>query len=179
MLWISFVFMASAGLMVIGHIAAYARELGIEKMAAALAAGVLSVFNAMGRPGSGTLPDKIGRAKTMFILFLIQGCIMIIFPKFAVTLMTIYIAVAIIGFNFGANFALFPSATADFFGTKNLGVNYGLVFTAYGVGGLLGPIMGARVYDATQSYTIAFTVAGILALIASGLSFALKPPKNS
>ncbi|RLG58839.1 MAG: oxalate:formate antiporter [Candidatus Hydrothermarchaeota archaeon] len=179
MLWISFVFMASAGLMVIGHIAAYARELGIEKMAAALAASVLSVFNAMGRPGSGALSDKIGRAKTMFILFLIQGCIMIIFPKFAVTLMTIYIAVAIIGFNFGANFALFPSATADFFGTKNLGVNYGLVFTAYGVGGLLGPIMGARVYDATQSYTIAFTVAGILALIASGLSFALKPPKNS
>jgi OFA family oxalate/formate antiporter-like MFS transporter len=177
-LWFMFFIMASAGLMVIGHIAAYAREQGISLVLAAFTASALSVFNALGRPGSGGLSDKIGRAKTMLILFGIQGIVMIAFPHFAKSFTTICIGAAIIGFNFGANFALFPSATADFFGTKNLGVNYGLVFTSYGAGGILGPILAAIIYDATKSYVIAFLIAGVLALIAASISLVLKPPKT-
>ena len=160
--------------MVIGHIAAYTEELGIAVMYAAVAAGVLSVFNAVGRPGAGALADKIGIAKTMLILFTLQGVMVLAFPHFATALVTIFIAVAIVGFNYGANFALFPTATADGFGVKNLGVNYGLMFTSYGVGGTLGPIMGSYVYDTTQSYTVAFTIAAVLVFVAVGLAFAYK-----
>lgn len=174
LLWISFFFMALTGLMVIGHLAAYAQERGIEPVAAALAVSTLSAFNALGRPGAGAISDKLGRATTMFILFAIQGIVVIAFPHIAISLAAIYICAAIIGFNFGSNFALFPSATGDFFGTKNLGVNYGLVFTSYGVGGVVGPIMAGYVYDVTGSYEIAFTVAGVLALIAACLSFILR-----
>lgn len=173
-LWLSFFFMALAGLMVIGHIAPYAQERGLEPLAAAFAVSILSVANAVGRPGAGALSDKIGRAMTMFVLFLIQGITLIAFPHIALELITIYICAAIIGFNYGANFSLFPSATGDFFGTKNLGVNYGLVFTSYGVGGLVGPIMAGYVFDVTGSYEIAFLVAGVLALVAAFMSFLLR-----
>lgn len=173
-LWLSFFFMALAGLMVIGHIAPYAQEHGVEPLAAAFAVSILSVANAVGRPGAGALSDKIGRATTMFLLFLIQAATLIAFPHIALTLITIYICAAIIGFNYGANFSLFPSATGDFFGTKNLGVNYGLVFTSYGVGGLVGPIMAGYVFDVTGSYEIAFLIAGVLAFIAALMSFTLR-----
>lgn len=174
MLWVMFVFMSAAGLMVIGHIAAYAMEVGLAALYAAVAAGVLSVFNAFGRPGSGMLSDRISVAKTMLILFTIQGIMMLIFPYFAVTMVRIYIVVAIIGFNFGANFALFPSITADFYGIKNLGINYGLVFTAYGVGGTLGPIIGSYIYDTTQSYTMAFTIGAMLVFTAVAIAWVFK-----
>jgi OFA family oxalate/formate antiporter-like MFS transporter len=82
--------------------------------------------------------------------------------------------VAIIGFNYGSCFALFPTATGDIFGIKNLGVNYGLVFTAYGVGGTLGPVMGSYIYDTTQSYTLAFTIAAVLVFVAVALSLVFK-----
>jgi len=174
MLWLMFVFMSAAGLMVIGHVAAYTEELGIVAMYAAVAAGVLSVFNAAGRPAAGALADKIGIVKTMLVLFTLQGVMMGIFPHFAVTLATVFIAVAIVGFNYGASFALFPTATASSFGVKNLGVNYGLIFTAYGVGGTLGPIMGSYIYDTTQSYTMAFTIAAVLVFVAVAIAFVLK-----
>ncbi len=174
MLWLTFVFMSSAGLMVIGHVAAYTEELGIAVMYAAVAAGVLSAFNALGRPGAGALADKVGVAKTMLVLFTLQGIMMLVFPHFAVSLITVFIAVAIIGFNYGSCFALFPTATGDIFGIKNLGVNYGLVFTAYGVGGTLGPVMGSYIYDTTQSYTLAFTIAAVLVFVAVALSLVFK-----
>jgi OFA family oxalate/formate antiporter-like MFS transporter len=75
------------------------------------------------------------------------------------------IGACVIGFCFGGNFALFPSATDDYFGTKNLGRNYGLVFTAYGVAGALGPFIAG-----VLEYKEAFPILGILALLAAALA---------
>jgi MFS family permease len=89
----------------------------------------------------------------------------------------------LIGFNFGGNFALFPAATADYFGNKNVGKNYGWVFTAYGVGGIVGPIMAGMFKDAgaakgVDAWHPAFIIAGIACLVAAGIGLALKPPKS-
>ncbi|MBT5711901.1 hypothetical protein HOI71_12720 [Candidatus Poribacteria bacterium] len=78
-----------------------------------------------------------------------------------------FVAAGWVGFNFGGIFALLPSATADTFGTRGLGTNYGIVFTGYGVAGIVGPIVGARVYDLTNSYAAAFTFAAILCVAAT------------
>lgn len=84
------------------------------------------------------------------------------------------VAACIVGFDFGGNFALFPSATADLFGAKNLGVNYGWVITSYGIAGVVGITAGnaARVF--TGGYSTAFSVAAVLCLISAGLAVALR-----
>jgi len=86
----------------------------------------------------------------------------------AKTPFTIFLASAWVGLNFGGNFALFPSATSDYFGSKHFGINYGWIFTAYGVAGILGPVVGGVLFDATQDYIIAFVFAGILCFLAGG-----------
>ncbi len=172
-LWVMFAFTSAAGLMVIGHIAPYSQEAGLSPMAAATAAGVLAVFNGLGRPGSGLLADKIGVLKTMLLLFAIQGVMMLVFPHLARGLVTIYVLVSIIGFLFGSIFTVFPSITADFFGLRNLGVNYGLVFTAFGAGATLGPVTASYFYDTMHSYVVAFTIAAALTFIAVVLTIVL------
>jgi OFA family oxalate/formate antiporter-like MFS transporter len=82
----------------------------------------------------------------------------------------VFLASAWVGLNFGGNFALFPSATADYFGTKNFGMNYGWIFTAYGVAGILGPVVGGVLFDVTREYIMAFVFAGILCFVAAACS---------
>jgi len=87
----------------------------------------------------------------------------------------LYLGATIIGFNFGGNFSLFPTMTADLFGTKNLGQNYGWVFTAYGVGGIIGPIMAATIRDVWQNWLAAFVISGVACLVAVVIGLTLKP----
>ena len=82
----------------------------------------------------------------------------------------IFVASAWVGLNFGGNFALFPSATADYFGKRNFGSNYGWIFTAYGVAGILGPVVGGVLFDVTGEYLLAFVFAGLLCFMAAACS---------
>jgi OFA family oxalate/formate antiporter-like MFS transporter len=88
---------------------------------------------------------------------------------------TFYLIAALIGFNFGGNFALFPAATADSFGSENVGLNYGYVFTSYGIGGIVGPILAGAVQDAGLSFFYAFIPAAIMCFIAAILGFIYNP----
>lgn len=184
LLWAMLLIGSMAGLMTIGHIASFAKKTFVSQgvtaaEAAGMAAtivGVLSILNGLGRIAWGSISDKIGRTKALFAMFLLQGVAMFALSKFAASYYVIMAFAALVGFNFGGNFALFPSATADFFGTKNIGINYGLVFTSYGVAGLLGPVLGGKVFDATQSYSQAFIIAGGLCIFASVLAFITKAP---
>jgi OFA family oxalate/formate antiporter-like MFS transporter len=178
MLWVMFTFGALAGLMVIGILKPFGIFSGLSAIVAGSAVGVLAIFNGAGRVAWGVASDKIGRHKAMGIMFALQGVMMLALMQMGSSELTLALAAAWVGFNFGGNFALFPSATADYFGTKNLGMNYGLVFTSYGVAGIVGPILGGAVFDATGSYLWAFIPAGILCLIAAGLAFVIKTPHH-
>ncbi len=169
LLWAMFVGSAMAGLMTIGIVKAAVKDVTIISEAqAATAASVLSICNALGRIFWGGISDRIGRDRAMLIMFGLQAVAM-----FTVTAgMNLGAAaaclwMALIGLNFGGNFALFPSATADAFGTRNLGVNYGWVFTAYGVGGTIGPMVAAYYKDTVKDYSPAFMVAGVLVALAT------------
>ena len=70
-----------------------------------------------------------------------------------------------------------PAATADFYGVKNLGVNYGLLFTAFGVAGVAGPILGGQIKDLSGSYTYSYLISAVMLLIGAALAFATRPPK--
>ena len=177
MLWLTFIFGATSGLMAIGQWKPMMGSiLGGMTFAPAWMGGfgrfiepvgILAVFNALGRIFWGKMSDTIGRPRSMTIMYLMQGMTFMLLVSVHSHL-AIFLASALVGLNFGGNFALFPSATADYFGTKNLGMNYGLIFTAYGVAGILGPVVGGVLFDVTEQYVMAFVFAGLLCFLAAG-----------
>ncbi len=191
-LWLVFVFSALAGLMVIYCIKLF----GIDALQhnGLANAGVITgtamawyaIFNGLGRIVWGTVSDKLGRRKSMIAMTFFQGIIMLliyhVFIKFG--LATGFIAAAcIIGFNFGGNFALFPAITADFFGNKTVGRNYGWMFTAYGIAGIAGPQLAGHFKDSSSGaagpivWMTPFIIAGVACILGGIIMIIVKPPK--
>jgi nitrate/nitrite transporter NarK len=156
-LWTMYVFGAAAGLMVIGSAASMAKvSLG---EAAFVAVAVLAVGNAGGRILAGVISDRIGRQWTLFVAFMIQSMAVLVPLYFANNAVILLFALMTIGACYGANLTLFPSATKDNFGMKSFGLNYGVMFTAWGVGGLILPRIAGMVKDITGKEDIAFYIA--------------------
>jgi len=136
-LWVTFFIGSGAGLMVIGSVAGLAKQ-SMGPMAF-VAVAIMAVGNAGGRVVGGVLSDKIGRRATLFIMLSMQAVMMFI----AMTVINsgsavlLVLLASFIGFNYGSNLCLFPSFAKDYWGTKNYGLNYGVLFTAWGVGGFV------------------------------------------
>lgn len=180
LLWVIYFIGAGAGLMVIGSISGMAKKsMGVEW--AFVAVAIMAIGNAGGRILAGTLSDKIGRRWTLCLVLLTQAVLMFIaIPLTAskdTAAVVIVLMAALIGANYGANLALFPSFTKDLWGLKNFGMNYGVLFTAWGVGGLVLPRLQQTLTAASGgSYTWSFITAGVLLLVGTGLTFLIKPP---
>ena len=179
-LWSIFIFSALAGLMVIYCIKLF----GIDALAhkGIVEAGFITgtamawyaIFNGIGRIAWGTISDRIGRKAAIIAMTILQGLTMLamyhVFIYFGLTTGFI-LASALVGFNFGGNFALFPAITADYFGNKRVGSNYGYVFTAYGIAGILGPQLAGLFKDSAQNnadpqvWMAPFIIAGVACLI--------------
>lgn len=173
MLWFMFFAGATGGLMTIGSLKTLVTALlgdGVGFQLVAFAA----IANALGRPIAGVISGKIGRGKAMAILYVLQAIALFTFNSFT-TLLPIFAAACMIYFSYGAMAAVYPSACADNYGTKNLGLNYGILFSAWGVGGIFGPILSGRIADLTGSFHLAFVVSGVILLVAAGVGFIYKP----
>lgn len=186
-LWVMFIFSAMAGLMTIGNIKNFGTEAlqkgGLSEVAAAAVttttmAIFYSIANGLGRIIWGTVSDKIGRRNSLVLMCALQGVIMILFFWMGSVPGLIYLGATIIGFNFGGNFSLFPTMTSDLFGLKYVGRNYSWVFTAYGVGGIIGPLMAGMFGDA-HNWAAAFVISGIACFVAAviGYLFLVRPSK--
>ena len=187
MIFLTFLFSAGAGIMSIGLMKLFPSqaliENGMDAAAASATAGTamavfFSLANGIGRIAWGAMSDKLGRKTSVVIMTATQGILVIAFPYMAGTTALLYLGATLIGFNFGGNFSLFPTTTADTFGTKFVGQNYGWVFLAYGVGGILGPIMGGKLGD-MNNFPLAFTIAGVGCLVAAVIAISLKPPRRA
>ncbi len=170
--------------MVIGSVSGMAKK-SMGK-AAFIAVAVMAIGNAGGRVLAGTLSDKIGRRWTLFLVLLIQAILMLVAipvtgsatsPALAIVLLA-----ALIGANYGANLTLFPSYAKDLWGLKSFGVNYGILFTAWGVGGFVLPRVQQMLYEASKdaagkgSYMSSFIVASVLLVVGTALTFLIKSP---
>ncbi|BBD07337.1 MFS transporter [Desulfovibrio ferrophilus] len=187
LIFLTFVISAGAGLMSIGLMKLYPMEAlqaaGLSKAEASGVAGTamavfFSIMNGLGRIAWGIISDKIGRKRSILIMTTTQGFFVIAFTFMAGQEHMLYLGAALIGFNFGGNFALFPTITADTFGTKRVGQNYPFVFLAYGVGGILGPILGGMLGD-MGNFPLAFTTCGIACIIGAGCIAQVKPAKRA
>lgn len=186
LIFLTFIFSAGAGLMSIGLMKLYPMEALIkngysEIEASAIAGTAMAVFfslaNGLGRILWGMLSDKLGRKTSIIAMTAIQGVVVILFTYMAGSEYLLYLGATLIGFNFGGNFALFPTITADTFGAKNVGLNYPWVFLAYGFGGIMGPILGGKLGD-MGNFPLAFTIAGIAVLCGTVLTIMVKPAKK-
>lgn len=180
LLWTMFVLAATAGLMTLGILKTFlqAANTTIDDTMAASIVGILALFNAGGRIFWGTVSDKINRTPTMLIMFGVLALAMLSFG-FMTEILILTMVACVIGLCFGGNFALFPSTTADYFGTNNVGSNYGFVFSAYGVAGILGALIPGVVIEVVKStsttitgasYMPAFLICGLGAILATGLA---------
>ncbi|MBI2454596.1 MAG: OFA family MFS transporter [candidate division NC10 bacterium] len=165
LMWIGYCLGTSAGLMTISQLIPFARSVGLPATAATLTLLIGAIGNASGRIFSGWLSDAIGRLQTLRLMILVSAIIMPILANTS-TIGVIYVLLFVVYYCYGTQLSVFPSTTADFFGTKNLGVNYGWVFTAWGVAGIVGPMIGGYMFRTYKTYTGAFYTAGILAVIA-------------
>ena len=183
LLWFMYACGAGAGLMVIAKLAMIARDqAGIEL--GFLLVAVLAVGNGGGRIAAGIASDKIGRKTTFFLCFVMQAVLVFLLSRtvsgsFLANAAVMAILSALIGANYGANLALFPSITKDFYGLKSFGMNYGLVFTAWGVGGFVLALLAGKMYDATQSFNVAYYGASILLVIAAVVTLFVRPPRSA
>jgi OFA family oxalate/formate antiporter-like MFS transporter len=173
-MWFAMALVCVGGLICIGLIPSYGNmTLGLSHTRAALAISFFAGFNGFGRPIAGFLGDKFGVVQVMIVTYIMQTMTFLFFHVFAVTLTTLYIASALLGWGYAVTLALFPVLNSICFGTKHLGVNYGILITAFGISGLA-PAVGSWLFDITGSYTSTFISAGIMAGISVGLCMVLK-----
>lgn len=176
LLWVNYLLAATAGLMLIAHLPSIAWKQA-NWSAGFILIVILSVFNALGRLGAGALSDKLGRTRAMVLVFLVQAVNMFLFSLYTSQELLI-VGSIVAGLAYGAVFSLFPTTTADFFGIKNMGVNYGLIFTGWGIAGVIGPMLGGMVADQTGSYNNGYLIAGAFLVVAAILISLMKAPRT-
>ena len=146
--------------------------------AAFVAVAIMAVGNAGGRIAAGIMSDKIGRRRTLLTCLLFQAVLM--FAGMWLTsvetpdAVLIVLLATLMGFNYGTNLSLFPAISKDLYGLRNFGVNYGFLFTAWGVGGFVLAKVSQSLVSETGSYQGSFMVAGILLVAGALLTFALR-----
>ncbi len=179
-LWMIYFVGAGAGLMVISSVAGIAKK-SLGDLAF-IAVGIMAIGNAGGRIITGVLSDKFGRNQTILAVHLFQGVLMLVSIPLVgnqgTSAVLIVLLATFIGFNYGANLALFPSIAKDLWGIKAYGVNYGILFTAWGVGGFALSKVSAMLKATTGSMTSSFIIAAILLSISGMLTLTLGGKKE-
>jgi MFS transporter, OFA family, oxalate/formate antiporter len=181
-LWFMYACGAGAGLMVISKLSPITEsQVGLLKMGSMMVAA-MAIGNGAGRILAGIVSDKIGRKPTLFGCFIVQAVLVILlsFAQPESIFSNLYLMAllsALLGANYGANLSLFPSITKDFYGLKNFGVNYGLVFTAWGIGGFVLAQTAGYIYVNYKSYEYAYYIASALLILAAIVTLLVKPPQ--
>jgi len=186
MLWAAFALSAISGLLVIGSYSAFAKtELApnvflyvIGTSDFVLIGSLAALFNGLGRIVWGKMADILTYKKAMLLMFTSQAILLFIYFTTNFNEAYFLIITCAIFFCFGGNFSLFPTATSDLFGSKNLGPNYGIVFTAYGLSGFIGATMVNAFVSVFGSYLILFIVMGIMSFGSAILAYLIKPPSR-
>jgi len=165
-LWVAYCLGTTAGTMVISQLVPFARAAGHSAAIAAFALTVGAIGSVMGRVLSGWMSDHVGRLNTLRALLLVSACAMPVLFLVREDATMFYALLAVVYYCYGTQLSVFASTSADFYGTKNIGLNYGLLLSAWGVAGVLGPFLGGRVFVMTGEYRMAFFLAAGVSVVA-------------
>lgn len=181
-LWVTFAFGSGAGLMVIGNLASIvADQIGLVAVSA-IAVSVLAIGNGAGRLLYGMLSDKIGRRAVLIIAFMFQAVLVLVLRTIVpgsvlASIPVLLIMVALIGANYGANLSVFPVITKDFYGPANFAINYGIVYTAWGLGGFMISQLGSSLKDLFGDFSNAYLMAASILVVAAVMMALIKSPQ--
>lgn len=176
-LWAILALNVSAGIMLISQASPMAQDItGVSVAVAAGLVSAISIFNFLGRISWAWLSDLIGRRQVFMVMFGVQ---IVLFLLLAVTTNFVFFSIlaVIVALCYGGGFGTMPAFTADYFGAKKAGSIYGVMLTAWGVGGIIGPILIARVKDLTGNYTVALYIIAAIMLLSFLLPLFVRPPK--
>ncbi len=176
-----FIGTTQSGLLIIanaaGMLATTAKAIPFLAANAWILASYGGAVNALGRVGTGMYSDKIGRGNAYALNCLVSALCLFLMPAIigAKSVFLLFVAVGIAYWQYGGGLALMPAFTADFFGPKNLGMNYGLVFIGWGLGFFMARL-GGTIKDVTGTLDWAFYISGLVLIIAVVLSWVTKRP---
>lgn len=177
LMWISFLIGSGVGLMVISQASPIGQEMAsLTPVAAGGAVTILAIFNGLGRPSFGWISDAIGRKGALLVAFVIEIVVLLLVLPNATTFAMYALGVSLVGFSYGGFLAVMPALTADFYGTKNVGLNYAWVYSAWGAAGVLGPIVGVQVRAATGAWLNAFYILAGTCVLGMILLSLIRPP---
>jgi OFA family oxalate/formate antiporter-like MFS transporter len=178
-LWIGYCLGTTAGVMVISQLVPFVRASGHAPSVGSFAIIVGAIGNTAGRILSGWVSDHIGRLKTLCIVLLISAVAMPALFFGREHLLLLYLALGAVYYCYGTQLSVYASTSADFYGTRYLGLNYGILILAWGIAGVLGPMIASYVFVTRGEYRWAFFAAGAISLAAFFLLFAVKPQRPS
>ena len=175
-LWLAYCLGTTAGIMVISQLVPFARSAGHSAAVAAFALPVGALGNTSGRIFSGWMSDRVGRISTLKVVLTVSAVAMPLLYVCRGNVTAFYALLWVVYYCYGTQLSVYASTSADLYGTKYIGVNYGLLFAAFGVAGVFGPFLGGGVYVATGEYRLAFFIAAAIELVALAiLAFASIP----
>jgi MFS transporter, OFA family, oxalate/formate antiporter len=176
-LWAILFLNTSAGISIISQAAPMAQEItGVTAAVAAGMVGIISIANGAGRFLWAWFSDLIGRRTVFLTMFLVQA--MAFWLLTSVSTFTIFTSIAfVILMCYGGGFGTMPAFAADYFGPKDVGSIYGLMLTAWGFAGVLGPTLIARIRQGTGHYAQALHVISIIMLVSAVLPLFTRPPQ--
>jgi OFA family oxalate/formate antiporter-like MFS transporter len=187
-LWVLYFLGTSVGLTAIGEATPLLREMAGTSaiMSAGAALGVMSIFNGLGRLGWGSVSDRMGRKKAVLGMCALSIVACLGFLRNANGFLPLLAGLCLVAFAYGGYLALMPSFTADFYGPKNVGANYGLLFSAWGICGFVVPGYFAAIMDKARAandlaggYREVYVTLAVLAAAGAAVAAVLRPPRTS
>jgi len=172
LLWILYTIGCIGGLMIIGHASPIVQhKVGLSSQEAAFIVSFLGLSNSLGRVFWGSVSDRFGRMVTLTTTYLVAAVCLLALSMFT-SLPIVVVAIGGIALCFGGYLGIMPSICAENFGSKHIGINYGLLFTAYGFAAFVGPRLASWIRDVNAgSYDVAFGVVmmmNVVGLLLSG-----------
>jgi MFS family permease len=168
----------TAGILFISNAVPIMRELtGAAPAIAAAVYGTIALANALGRFLWGAVSDRIGRRGAFALIYLLQVAVFLLVGRVH-AMGGVAALFALVLLCYGGGFGVMPSLVADWFGTRNLGVNYGWTLLAWSLAGVAGPVFVSLVKDRTGSFAGALPVTAGMLLVATALPVLVRPPRR-
>jgi len=175
-LWALLFLNVTAGISIISEASPMAQEIsGVGPNVAAGLVIIISIANAIGRFLWAWFSDAIGRKWVFFTMFVLQAVLFLLLPVVGLYFLLATVSFVIVSC-YGGGFGTMPSFAADYFGSRDVGTIYGLMLTAWGVGGVLGPLLISYIIDSTQSYTLAFYIIAGIMVGSAIVAYIVRPP---